>query len=143
MGFLVFLFLFVTLKVSSWIKIGSSSYHIIKCLQNTVRSLKILLSIIIHQFAPNYPSQTFSRLPGRRLLVLYYVYFRPSNFWKLHNKILKCKLSQLKFPNQLQIVIYHLYFLRLRHRTAPLVFWPLKPAVSSDRSIPAWQGHKI
>ena len=29
------------------------------------------------------------------------------------------------------------------HRTAPLVFWPLKPAVSSDRSIPAWQRDKM
>ena len=28
------------------------------------------------------------------------------------------------------------------HRTALLVFCPLKPAVSSDRSIPAWQGPK-
>ena len=29
------------------------------------------------------------------------------------------------------------------HRTVLLVFWPLKLAVSSDQSIPAWQGHKI
>ena len=29
------------------------------------------------------------------------------------------------------------------HRNALLVFWSLKPAVSSDRSIPAWQGHKM
>ena len=29
------------------------------------------------------------------------------------------------------------------HRTALLVFCPLKPLVSSDRSIPAWQGRKI
>ena len=29
------------------------------------------------------------------------------------------------------------------HRTALLVLWPLKPAVSSDRLIPTWQGHKI
>ena len=29
------------------------------------------------------------------------------------------------------------------HRTALLVFWPLKPAVSSDWSIPAWQSHKM
>ena len=29
------------------------------------------------------------------------------------------------------------------HRTALSVFWPLKPAVSSDRLVPDWQGHKI
>ena len=29
------------------------------------------------------------------------------------------------------------------HRTARPVFWPLKPAVSSDQSIPAWQSHKM
>ena len=28
-------------------------------------------------------------------------------------------------------------------RTALLIIWPLKPAVSSDWLIPAWQGHKI
>ena len=29
------------------------------------------------------------------------------------------------------------------HRTALLLIWPLTPAVSSDRLIPAWQGYKI
>ena len=35
------------------------------------------------------------------------------------------------------------FLFSLSHRTALLVVWPLKPAVSSDRSIPAWQSHKM
>ena len=38
-------------------------------------------------------------------------------------------------------LVTHMY--NESHRTALLVFWPLKPAVLSDRSIPAWQGHKM
>ena len=41
------------------------------------------------------------------------------------------------------LVLYSTIIKPARHRTALLVFWSLKPAVSSDRSIPVWQSHKI
>ena len=42
--------------------------------------------------------------------------------------------SMLVFKN---ISVVGSFLVSYENRTAPLVFWPLKPAVSSDRSIPA------
>ena len=43
----------------------------------------------------------------------------------------------------IEFKVFWRFFGTLHHRTALLIFWPLKPAVSSDRSIPAWQSHKM